>query len=257
MKTKTYLPKHLLNFSLLALFVATSACGTRKINSMTTELSSRVTQEGSTGEVDDSLAQCNQVQGDDLTATIKIYQDPYTRQVRNDFLRLKINNLKSEYFSSSYKIRFFRWKANQQEVTSLDKNPLQVKIEKSDSVNLSGWSSDFSPTNFLNLVRQSGQDAEDAEAALNKHQLVIDLKDPEADYDALKIVVYQQDSSSSASQPKAIHSVDLLIPLFYAHPVRYSSDKPKVLIDLHPFTGQEQSGWDGSHYADELNQSCF
>lgn len=80
---------------------------------------------------------------------------------------------------------------------------------------------------------------------MEKVNFVIDLKDPEGTYDALKISVYLDS--------EWIEDVNLLIPAFYAHPTRYSQSHNGVLNQLHPLTNSTSS----SFAADYFKSFCF
>jgi hypothetical protein len=232
---------------ILTVLALMTACGQGKDAS--TDFSSRVTTT-STTTATSTNASCNQKTQDGLTAKLMVYADS-TGTVRNDYMKLKITEISSDFASGSF-LEFFRWQANPNSALYLDPTPVQARFET-----LSGQIlTQFSPVIYWGQVSQMALNSGmiTPNQFLQNVRLVIDIRDPGAQYDALKIAMYNSANAVTVN-------MDMLMPAFAANPADYAVDNGTVrsptLQALHPFAGQTASTTSTAQFLSTLNGYCF
>ena len=195
------------------------------------------------------VAYCNKKETSDLTVHLMVYYDR-SNTYHPEFVRVMIPQINSDYANTNYQFVFRKWKASLQGETFQENSPLQVRVERtSDREPVSTFMDKLHWKTIEDaLEKKLGSNIEINEA-LKKFNFVVDLKDPSASFDVLKISLYKDGT----------HAKDwnILIPAFYAHPLTYANSQNPVLVSLHPFAGQEGSSFEGSHFASVLNGYCF
>lgn len=195
------------------------------------------------------VALCNQLQDSMITARLMVYYDVYNNY-RPDLLRLYIPQIKSEFENPNYQLVFRKWKANPNGETYQDNNPLKFWAErKSDRALVTSFMTVLQ-WNLLSSEIEKTTKSQNLtmKDTFSKFNFVIDLQDPSASYDVLKISLYQDE--------QWLQDWNVLIPAFYAHPKTYATSQNSVLAQLHPFYGQENSSF-GNEFATQLNNFCF
>lgn len=198
------------------------------------------------------VAICNGKEMKYLKAQLMVYYDNFSNP-RPESLRIWIPRIASDFDTSNFQVRFYRWKANEKNEVYFDPTPLTVRIE--EKVGLSQVSStNLAAINWgilKNEFTSRSKTISSLSDTFNKYSFVINLKDTSGDYEVLKIAVYDANNNK-------VEEADVLIPAFYAHPITYEQTKPPVLTQLHPLKDLRSTSWSGEHFAGLLNDpNCF
>ncbi len=223
--------------------------------------SSRVSPTKNNSTESKPAAFCNEATNSWMTADLMVFQDA-SGYFRNEFVKLKFKSLSSSFpvSSGSIFLRFFRWKASTSGETYLDSTPLKFRVASiSGGMSLTGYIDALRWSDLKEYAKDKGIALNNINDFMNYFYLVIDLKDPLGDYDALKVAAYQV--VGSGAQIIANSEINGLIPAFYANPTDYATDqdgqpRPAVLQDLHPFNNADSS-WTNTHFLTELQGYCF
>jgi hypothetical protein len=234
----------------LTILVMMTACGQAKDDS-SGDLASRATTATPTATATTkTYAYCNQRTKSGLAANLMVYADS-TGAVRNDYMKVKFTAVPADFASGSY-IEFFRWQANTSGTTYLDPTPTQARIETASGQILIP----FSPVIYWGQLSQLAANAgiSDPSTFMQQIRLVVDTRDPQGQYDVLKIAYY---NSSNA----AIINMDMLMPLFSASPKDYQNDgggvRASILQGLHPFAAKINDGTTAAQFQTLANAFCF
>lgn len=241
--------KMILTLSMTVIALSLTACGAKQ--SSETEFASRATTTEISGSTKNLLAYCNKGSGTTFTAQTKAWIEN-NQVTRVDFIKGRLT-LPETFLTNGNYIQMFRWKANSSGQTYLDSNPVQFRVMNNSNYALTPYISAMS----WNTVSSAAGSIKATTAAsfFSQTQLAIDLKDPYAEFDVLKVVVY-----NSSNQP--VDQVDLLIPVFSANPANYAVEstgaaRPTILRNLHPLKGMTGQNWSAEHYQTITNGYCF
>lgn len=243
--------------SLVALLVLASftmaGCGSGKkaVDSGSSENSSRIPEGDSTTK---PVVKCSRISGDGITGEIRVYTDVMGRTLV-DKVRINLTNLPSTFESSDYSIRFFRWMASYPNVIFSDSTPLKLWIEKrAGSSPITGQLDRIQWDEIDDILTDKGHSITSMDSAFEQFSFVVDLKDPDASYDALTIGLYKNGA--------AVQSINVLLPTYHANPNDYATDsrkkeaRPTVLQDLHPFKTYIDSEISDEDYSGMATSLC-
>jgi len=244
MNTQTTL-KTVLILTVLALL---TACGTSKSDSSSDLASRTTTATTTTTAAAQYLAYCNQKTQSGLSSDLEVYTDT-SGNIRFDYLKMKITQIPADFSNGSY-LEFFRWQADSSGNVYLDPTPVQARVETLDGTILTSFSAVTYWSEVAQIAANSG--ISDANTFFNNVRLVIDIRDPNAQFDALKVAYYN-------SSNVATINMDMLIPIFAANPSDYANDRGStratILQNLHPFAGM--SNYTSAQYQTMSNNFCF
>lgn len=204
-----------------------------------------------------ALAVCNRGDSQNLSVQLRQYED-VPGNPRNDLIRVKFLNSPTGLAdtSSSY-IAFYRWKADSKGAVYQDSTPLKLRVDSLTSYNfvpISNFSTALNWPLMSQVSDQRGLTIKNPTDFFTQFSLTVDLQDPYADYDALKIVYYENNV--------ATQTLDILLPTFYADPNQYQYDtqglvRPNVLQNLHPLKTMMGQIWPQTTFSTRMNQFCF
>lgn len=244
MNTQTTLKMTLL-LTVLALL---TACGSQK-HEQGLDLSSRVVTPTNTSSSAPVLY-CNQKSQNGLTAKVMVYTDAASK-IRNDYMQVKFTQMPASFTTGHY-LQFFRWQANSSNQVYLDPTPVQARFETLDGRVLTN----FSPVIYWGQVSSiaSSWGLSDANSFFQNVRLVVDIRDPQANFDVLKIAMYDENNASTIN-------MDMLMPAFSASPVDYSLDagatRSSNLQALHPFASMISQNWTAAQFQSMGSSFCF
>ncbi len=208
-----------------------ASCGTSKSSHPDNTLSSTTTA------TSQALASCNSRSTADMSANLSIYK--YSNgTVDPRVIKLKFNSLSSELTQSGNIIRFFKWKVYQGQAV-MDQTPLNV-------------------TRYSLSTQQMDTQTQTSVATTTistSQGFYVDLNDSTLSHQVLKMAVY-------SSAGVVLKQMDILIPEFKASATdyAYNSDgtmRSQNLINLHPLTGADVTGWTTQNYTNFYNSKCF
>ncbi|MBX2987056.1 MAG: hypothetical protein KF802_04080 [Bdellovibrionaceae bacterium] len=223
-----------------------SGCGAAK-STDSADLSSRVTDTSNTAR---AWSYCNEGLSQGQSFKLSLYSYTENSQVRNDLMYAMPSALPSDFTTSNDYFQFYRWQASAGSATYLDTSPLSFSI-----LNPSTGATILSTRTALRWSDVSGLAAQMGVSTpkdfFRRVWIIIDLKDPSAQFDALMTVLYRNDNSQRD------HS-NMLLPIFDANPAGYATEpgggaRPKVLRDIHPFNG---TSWTTEAYKSGATSLC-
>lgn len=234
---------------LASLLLLLAACGKSKTDGSYDQASQSVTDVNSSAGK--AMAYCNSAASTQLSVRNGVYQESNT--VRLDFLKARITQIPEAFSSNTSYLQIYRWKANSNGQTYLDPQALQFRlITAGEGQNLNNYNTVLQYSHIAHLLRQLNVST--VKDFFNSVTLVIDLKDPYAEFDAMKVVLYN-------SSNQVVDQVDMLIPMFAANPEAYAKDgsatRAQALQHLHPFKGMLGQTWNEAHYQTLSNAHCF
>jgi len=245
MNTQTTLKATLL----LTVLAMLTACGAQK-STESSDLSSRAFVTSTTSSSAKPLLLCNQKSQDGLTASLKVYTNS-ANQIRNDYMTLKFSQMPSSFGAGDY-IQLFRWQANSSNQIYLDPIPVKARFETLDGRAITDFSSVLYWGQVSALAKELG--LTDVNAFFAKVRLVVDVRDPQANFDVLKIAMYNTNNTNTVN-------MDMLMPAFSANPNDYASDggegRASSLQALHPFAAHKGQNWTSEQYASMGTSFCF
>lgn len=229
-----------------------TACGSSNQIAGSTDSSSRDSATSTTDATSKALAYCNQGSANNITGKLKVFVDS-SKYVRMEYVYLRLTALPATFKSGSSYISLWKWLANPSGYTNLDTSALNFALmNPSTGQYLTGWMTAMKWSDVVNVA--SGMGYTDPQNFFNNVNILVDLKDPNGDYDVLKVANY--DSSTN----KAINTMDALLPLFAADPAAYANDngatRAGVLQALHPFKSSAGQ-FTSSQYQSMSNNFCF
>lgn len=245
MKTQTTLKAALL----LTVLAMLTACGAQRADDNSTDLSSRAVISGSTS-TNSTVLYCNQKSQDGITAKLMVYTDA-ANQIRNDYMKLKITQIPSSFTSGDY-IQLFRWQANTANQVYIDQTPVQARFETLDGRVLTNFSSVIYWGQVSSIASAAG--ISDVNTFFQNVRLVVDIRDPQANFDALKIAMYNSNNTNTVN-------MDMLLPAFSASPNDYAIEggvaRSNSLQALHPFASSKGQSWTAAQYVSMATGFCF
>ncbi|MBC7467141.1 MAG: hypothetical protein H7256_14220 [Bdellovibrio sp.] len=196
----------------LGLLALLTACGNTKSQSSNAVTSSTSLATTST------LAYCNKSADSNFSFNTSVVTDA-NGNVSTDYIKMKFNFLNANITKSGNVLKFYKW-----------------RVSGSQSV------LDSTPLNVATYTFGSGQTNSSLASSIDASQfngtsgLYIQLNDPSAVYQVVKVVAY--DSSGTA-----IANLNSLIPTFAANPATYSynsdgSARATILQQMHALYGQ-------------------
>lgn len=249
----------LLLLTIVILGLSAIGCGSNKVTAqeqtaaVSTDFASRTTVSTDSQK---PLATCNQGSNSEMTVSLRQYEDNFGTP-RNDYVRAKVNSINSTFSNTDFYIAAFRWKANASGDVFMDNTPLKIRVEKLNSqffTPVSNYASNLNWANMNAIAEAQKVSITSMDDFFAEFSLAIDLQDPLAEYDAIKVVVYQGST--------AVTQLDMLLPTFYANPADYKTDtqggtRSTALQDIHPFKSMLGQSWSANHYVTEAAKFCF
>jgi len=234
---------------LMTVLAMLTACGSQKSDEY--DFSSRTPVTSTTVQpVGTTVLYCNQKSQDGMTAKLMVYTDA-SNQVRNDYMKLKFTQIPSSFASGDH-IQFFRWQTSSTYQTYIDPTPVQARFETLDGRLITS----FSPVIYWGQVSAlaTSWGINDVNTFFQNVRLVIDVRDPQAEYDVLKIAMYNTSGQNTVN-------MDMLMPAFAASPNDYAKDSGGVRADnlqnLHPFASYKGSSWTPEQFLNMGSGFCF
>ncbi len=224
-----------------------TACGAQKTDTSSSFASrSPVTTTASNS----ALLYCNQKSQDGITAKVMVYTDS-ANQIRNDYMKVKFTQMPVSFGTGDY-IQFFRWQANTSNQVYMDPTPIQARFETLDGTVLTNFSSVIYWGQVSNIAASSG--ITDVNTFFQNVRLVVDTRDPQANFDVLKIAMYNSSNTNTVN-------MDILMPAFSASPIDYATEggaaRASTLQALHPFAGMIGQTWTAAQYQSMGSSYCF
>ena len=247
--------KHSLTILISALaLLSLSGCGARKMSNLgVQENSSRLSTEDALTD-EKPVAVCNLIEESFMSASSMVYIDDQN-DARNEAMRLKISSLSDSFEDDeNYFIQLYRWKADSGQAAVLDPEALEMGFELTQGrYRLSGTTTTLNWMTLQEVAAAAGMQGQGLSYILSRINLIINLKDPTAQYDAIKIVAYRQKTATTIEK---LGTTDSLIPAFYADPKDYAKDekgqdRSGSLLYLHPFVDLLQ---DDQMSADQISK---
>lgn len=239
-------------FLVVASIAVFAGCAPKKgiVESNSTDFSSRLPDAGSSTK---AVVNCNRATGTFGTAEIRPYIDVYGKTLV-DKARINIKPA-ANFASSDTSLVFYRWMASYPNTLFSDSAPLELWLErKSGGAPLTGMLTKINWDEIDSILSDQDIVLNTPEELFEGYSFVVNLKDPEAAYDALAIASYANGTLSEKT--------NVLIPSFYASPNEYSYDtrksetRPTILQDLHPFKSYLNSGTKDEDYKGMASALC-
>lgn len=231
-----------------SLALSLAACGGGGSSPNSIDLASRST---STTDTTKAWVQCNAATGTNFDVHLASVTENGT--LRNDLMYVRIARVPSDFKTNSIYFQLFRWQGNGAGSTYLDPTPLNFEIwdQQSNTLLLSSRSS-VRWTDVSTAASQLG--LSDATSFFRRVVLKTDLRDPNANFDALMTVLYNTDNTKR-------EYVNALLPVFDANPTNYATDsdgsaRNQALMNLHPFRSSIGQGWTTADYVARANTFC-
>lgn len=236
---------------LMVLMLGLTACGASKQES-STDLASR--SPNGTTDTTKAWAQCNS--GTSMNGLMKVNLAAYYEgaNVRNDLMYVRIANLPSDFESAGNYLQMFRWQANTSGSTYTDPTPLSFKIVNPANGAVIVQSRTSVKWTDVSTVA-SGMGYSDAASFFKKVWLLVDLRDPGANFDVLMTAIYLNNSTQYRDY------ANTLLPIFAADPAAYATDldgsaRNPALQALHPFKDKLNQGWTKADFQSWANNFC-
>lgn len=200
-----------------------------------------------------ALAYCNQGTGTEVSMKLQAFKDA-SGNYRNDYMYAKITAVPSSFAGGTSYISMWKWLANTTGNAQLDNTPLNFAIMSKTGQGLTAWMTVMRWSDIMGVASSLGYS--DPQTLFANTLVLIDLKDPNGEYDVLKVTNYN--SSTNA----AISSLDVLLPIFYANPADYALEpngqgRAQVLQRLHPFKANLGQGYSASQFQSMANNFCL
>lgn len=183
------------------------------------------------------LARCTKTTDTNFTFNLSTVVD-LAGQPSNDYIKIKFSRLSETMTAAGNVIKFFKWRIVGG-TPQLDGNAI----------------------NFAAYDLGSGPALPNSVASINAAEIsassgyYLQLNDPTAAYQALKVVVYNSAGS-------VVGQINSLIPAFLASPVAYQLNtdgtvRASVLQQMHPLVGVDVSAWTPQQLQQNFDQYCF
>ena len=231
-----------------------SACGASKGTADNYDSSSRLLTADVTN-IDTSnrpLAYCNQSTGSQISFNTSTFQDGEI--IDPNKINLKITKIPAYFSQNLNYIEFHKYMVNSAGSKMWGESRLSMNIYAISTGKLlvSGKSMLYW-RDLASAAQAVGASTPDQ--FFKKVRLVIQLVDPNGDYDAISAIYYSSTDDSVVSQ------LDGLIPAFDADPARYAyerdgSTRHSTLQALHPFKSYVGQGWTAQTYQTKAAELC-
>lgn len=233
---------------ILTMLAMLTACGAQAVD-QNNDFSSRAPVDNNSSSAKPPMY-CNEKTQSGLTAKMMIYTDS-AHKIRNDLMRLKLTQVPASFISGDY-IQMYRWQANTANQVYLDPTPVQARFETLDGKVLTEFSPYIAWRQVAEIAKASGMS--DPNTFLKYVRLVVDIRDPQAQFDVLKIAFYN-------SNNQAIVDMDILMPAIFGSPVDYayegSSPRAPILQALHPFASMKGQNLTSAQFVSMGDKFCF
>lgn len=235
---------------LLTVLAMLTACGAQNTD-VSSDFASRTPVTSTTVQpVGTTVLYCNQRSKDGLTAKLMVYTDA-SNQVRNDYMKLKFTQMPASFGSGDY-IQLFRWQANSSNTVYVDPTPVQARFETLDGRLITNFSSSLYWSQVSAIAAAWG--ISDVNTFFQNVRLVVDIRDPQANFDALKIAMYNTSNTNTIN-------MDMLLPAFAASPSVYANDggavRSSYLQKLHPFAAYINQSYTPDQFLSMGSSFCF
>jgi hypothetical protein len=211
----------------------------------TDDFSSRVPLPDGSENLPSDLAICNGLSSESVTAQMMVYFDN-NKNYNPNYLRFHISQINPDFENSKTQIVFRKWKANIQGETFQDNTPLRFRVErKSNRTALTGFRNTLQWDVLKSDLQGSFASTATMADIFKEITFLIELNDQEGSYDVLKTSIYQDG--------QWIEDYNSLIPAFYANPIKYAEDHPRVLEQLHLLHQETSLGF----ASDFFKAMCF
>ena len=239
-------------FATLGVLGVIAACAPlQSANSGTSDSASRdpgTTQSTSTRP----LAYCSHAGGSKVNLNIETYRDS-SGTIRDDIVQGKLVAMTESFRNGTDYIRFFRWNTDSTGAMVLDSTPISLKVIAEVTGQVVSTSQDFLRWDMVSTFATNNNIAGSASDFFTRVRLIMDIRDPDAQYNALRMVYY--DGSNTIQS-----TTDILIPVFAANPNDYATlssgeARSTILRNIHPFAGN--LGQTASYYQTQANAFCF
>ncbi len=231
-----------------------SACGASKGTADNYSTSSRLLATDVTS-IDTSsrpLAYCNQATGSTISYNTSTYQDG--ESIDPNRINLKITKIPSAFSSNLNYIEFHKYMVNSAGSKMWGESRLTMNLYSiADGKLLASGMTSLYWRDLSAAAAKLGVSTPDQ--FFKKTRIVVQLVDPNADYDAISAIYYNSSSNATVAQ------LDSLIPAFDADPARYATDKDgsvrhSTLQALHPFKAYTGQGWTAQTYQTKAAEFC-
>jgi hypothetical protein len=231
-----------------------SACGASKGSSNEYDQSSRLNVTDVT-TIDTStrpLAYCNESTNDHIAYATSTYQDGET--IDTNRINLKILKIPAYFSQSQNYIEFKKYMVNPAGSKLEGKTRLSFNIYSIADRSLLAAGKEFLLWADLHAAAQK-VGAATPELFFKKVRLVVELIDPNAEYDAISVQYFNHSDDTLVSK------LDGLIPAFDADPNRYAIERDGQkrhisLQNLHPFNSSKLAGWSALTYQTKAYEFC-
>ncbi|MBL7542477.1 MAG: hypothetical protein JNL11_01605 [Bdellovibrionaceae bacterium] len=234
-----------------------SACGASKGSADNYDQSSRLNTTTITNNdtLSRPLAYCNQSSNSQIGINTSTYQDGETISLTR--INLKITKIPSYFAQGQNYIEFQKFMINAANSKMWGSSRLYFKIYSiaDGTPLLAGESVLYWPA--LQAAAQKVGASTPAQF-FNKVRIVIELEDPNGEYDVIVAKYFDQDDT-------LVSQLESLIPVFDADPTKYAIEKDAsqndvaratALQNLHPFKSYVNQGWTAQTYATKAYEFC-
>jgi hypothetical protein len=236
---------------LLLIVLLLSACGSHKsVDSL--ELASRATETTISASTNKAWSKCNQATSGG--GQFKMILSAYVQNgvIRSDLMNGKLTLVPDNFVTSQEYFQMFRWQANSGGAAYLDQTPLQFRlINPANGQVLLSERTSIAWTEVATLASQ--MNISNPTDFFKKVVFVIDLRDPQAAFDALMVSIYRTNNTSR-------DVANLLLPVFDADPAVYALENGKTrhtsLQALHPFKDKLGQGWNDKDFQTWADGLC-
>tara|TARA_B110001454_G_scaffold219199_1_gene251720 strand:+ start:22844 stop:23560 length:717 start_codon:yes stop_codon:yes gene_type:complete len=197
------------------------------------------------------LAYCNQATSSTLSYNTSTYQDG--ESIDPNRINLKITKIPSAFSSNANYIEFHKYMVNSSGNKMWGESRLSMNLYSiADGKLLASGKTSLYWRDLTSAASKLGVSTPDQ--FFKKTRIVIQLVDPNADYDAISAIYYNSSDNSTVSQ------LDSLIPAFDADPARYATDKDgttrhSTLQVLHPFKAYAGQ-WSAQIFQTKAGEFC-
>ena len=235
---------------LLTILAMLTACTPQTASEDSTDYASRIPTTTTTQNASKPVLFCNQKTQNGLTAKVMAYVDS-ANKVRNDYMKVKFTQMPAGFENGDY-IQFFRWQASTTGQTYLDPVPTQARFETLNGQVITNFSPVIYCCQVSAIEAQSGMS--DVNTFFQNVRLVVDVRDPQANFDVLKIAMYNSASTNTIN-------MDMLMPSFYASPTDYAFEggaaRANNLQALHPFASMISQNKPAAEFQCMGTSFCF
>lgn len=231
--------------------VLMTACGSSKSAEVYSDsFSSRSSGSGTTSGK--TATDCNLRTSNGFIVKLKSVIDSTTRNARPDLTHLQILDVPAELATSGNYLAFHKWFATSGAAPAIDNAALEFAvIDSQTGATLTSGKTVFKWSDFS--ITASAWGVNNPKDFFKRAQIVVNLKDYNASYDALKITIYNVSNQATVS-------ADALLTPFAVNPRDYAVEssglaRPTVLKALHPFASNTTRST--AEYQASATNFCF